>query len=1158
MNSISLRLLSSASLLLATAIPAASQGRTDYLNFEAPQVEPVAIARVGTNDDPYLLVCNTPDNRVEIYDISSADSPVLEARVAVGLEPVSVAFKSFSNGREVMYTADWLGDTVTAVELFSSSNVLTYKMLGSFPVNHTDQVVFDDPQGLADEPVHVLPVESGSTRLILVAKRFGSSISILDAFTGDATTIDPDGAGSRASVTRGGIDMVLTNAGVYPRNPDGSFPSGGEPTGSMAVKEPQCILASPTSTGRFWVLAQQGGGSQITFPTSGGQPMPAFNLDLWSWNLANPATAPFVLPTTTSSPTNALGTTNFSAVFDSTGAIYAVGTEAQNGTAGDANLSSLTNGFAPPMLYRIKPAAPLSSTTVVERNVSGSSINLGQITDIDMYEPTSGTNAGNRYVIAACFTADRWARIRIANTSGELAETSWGILSVAVPMLASSPEMAGPRGVAVNSATHRGYFLNAVDNSIFVANLDSFANGTPIALQNDPLPTYIRQGRKFLYSNVTSATGDSCSKCHIDGRSDQLLWRLSAGSQAGFTETAAGDPLGPQKGFELNEQFAPVGVSFLPYNSPNDDFLNYFAGLLSTGFPATGGFDDPLSDEDVNPKGPLITQALQGLMNFEVEADGDLAHHFSNAPYHWRGDKHTFLDFQAAFVDLQAQSGVTDGQMEEYEEFVNSIHYPPNAVEPITRHYSGAIGDLDDVGDGNGAQRGFKIFHIDDLELFGGRTCSQCHEGTASTDNRWTTVEGHPGGSTLDPNLQPLNTAALRGLRQKEGRLEIDSDTPPPGPGSTFLQTGDFGTGHDGLRGASINSFVGTTPLTTGEKPPVSQFIREFDSGVAPIVGRSVTVSGLDVDASGAFTSMTWKEDLIEEMEHQARLANCGVAVHVYDDDGSGDGNANDVQLSQSFWYKVTELDVSDEPYKEENSSTLLTRQELLDLLNEDADCATFMATPLGSERRVASLSGDASVPSGTPTSIDQIGTNPNTANADGVGMTVGGTLNWTSTDFDPPTHITVFEAFRAACQGASLITTATDEIELPRRLRFTGVGLQEGGRVLMGIDMDNTDEPDLEDEEDFQYITLPIYPTDQYDGEPSDETRIWETAVEFEPATLYMFLLGGSNAPGVAETMNEDASPPAFDPGAWNLYSWSYVAPSGSSTTPVLDPLEY
>jgi hypothetical protein len=76
-------------LLFVGLLPgrADAQGNTDYLNFESPQIKPLAVATVGESD--YLLACNTPDNSVSIADITGGTFR-WTTRVPVGLEPVSV------------------------------------------------------------------------------------------------------------------------------------------------------------------------------------------------------------------------------------------------------------------------------------------------------------------------------------------------------------------------------------------------------------------------------------------------------------------------------------------------------------------------------------------------------------------------------------------------------------------------------------------------------------------------------------------------------------------------------------------------------------------------------------------------------------------------------------------------------------------------------------------------------------------------------------------------------------------------------------------------------------------------------------------------------------------------------------------------------------
>jgi DNA-binding beta-propeller fold protein YncE len=94
-------------LALCTAAPALAQG--DFINFETPQVKPIAVARISGHD--YLLVCNTPADSVEIYD-TSTNAFVTEFRT--GLRPVTVRFNP--NKGQVL-TANFIGDSVTIADL---------------------------------------------------------------------------------------------------------------------------------------------------------------------------------------------------------------------------------------------------------------------------------------------------------------------------------------------------------------------------------------------------------------------------------------------------------------------------------------------------------------------------------------------------------------------------------------------------------------------------------------------------------------------------------------------------------------------------------------------------------------------------------------------------------------------------------------------------------------------------------------------------------------------------------------------------------------------------------------------------------------------------------------------------------------------------------
>ena len=60
-----------------------------FIHFETAPVHPIALSP----DGQVLAVCNLPDNRVELFDVSSG-FPVPLGDVLVGVDPVTVRFRT--------------------------------------------------------------------------------------------------------------------------------------------------------------------------------------------------------------------------------------------------------------------------------------------------------------------------------------------------------------------------------------------------------------------------------------------------------------------------------------------------------------------------------------------------------------------------------------------------------------------------------------------------------------------------------------------------------------------------------------------------------------------------------------------------------------------------------------------------------------------------------------------------------------------------------------------------------------------------------------------------------------------------------------------------------------------------------------------------------
>src|SRR5690348_7822462 len=106
-----------------------------FVTFESGQVRPLAMSPDGT----HLFAVNTPDDRLEIFDLTSGD-PVHAGSVAVGLEPVAVAARSDGE----VWVVNHLSDSVSIVDVASSPPRVTATLLvGDEPRD----IVFAGPGG---------------------------------------------------------------------------------------------------------------------------------------------------------------------------------------------------------------------------------------------------------------------------------------------------------------------------------------------------------------------------------------------------------------------------------------------------------------------------------------------------------------------------------------------------------------------------------------------------------------------------------------------------------------------------------------------------------------------------------------------------------------------------------------------------------------------------------------------------------------------------------------------------------------------------------------------------------------------------------------------------------------------------------------------------
>src|SRR5437773_6055744 len=160
----------------------------DFAHFESSHVHPLAM----TPDGSRLLVVNTPDSRLSVFD-ATGPSLVRIAEIPVGMEPVSVAVR----GNSEAWVVNNLSDDVSVVDLATMHTTATLRV-GDEPsdvvfagtparayvsVSQEDAVKVYDPTNLAAAPV-VIPIPGREPRAL--ARNLDGSEVLVDVFHSSA------------------------------------------------------------------------------------------------------------------------------------------------------------------------------------------------------------------------------------------------------------------------------------------------------------------------------------------------------------------------------------------------------------------------------------------------------------------------------------------------------------------------------------------------------------------------------------------------------------------------------------------------------------------------------------------------------------------------------------------------------------------------------------------------------------------------------------------------------------------------------------------------------------------------------------------------------------------------------------------------------------
>lgn len=767
--------------------------------FESDPVRPMALSPSGAR----LFVTNTPDNRLEIFDLSSG-TPVHEASVSVGLEPVAVAART----EDEVWVVNHLSDSVSIVSL-----------AGDVPEVRRTLLV-------GDEPRDIVFAGTPQRAFITTAHRGQNSPDQRGEYetpgVGRADVWVFDAADPGASLG-GEHETIVTLFGDRPRplavSPDGEtvyagiFRSGNRTT---VITEGAVCRGGPEA-GPCTIRGVQVPGG-VLGPRVNHQGVPAPDVGLiveWDeereawvdeigrdWSAAVPFDLPDydVFEIAASAPVpevtrqhSGVGTILFNmAVHPQSGALFVTNTEANNMTRfeGPGDFVRETEAKAEGEPATLRGHLHESRVTIID----GETVtprHLNPHIDYSLAVPPAGTaersiaqpmgmafsEDGERLYIAGFGSA----RVLVASVDA-LVDGTWS------PEASDFIEVGGgPLDVLLDSERGQFYTLTRFDNTLVTVDTASESVMSRVSLFN-PEPAYVVEGRPFLYdARLSSSNGEaSCGSCHIFGDMDDISWDL--GNPDGDVAENS-NPMGP---LGQSEAFHPL-------------------------------------------KGPMATQSLRGM---------DFA-----GPLHWRGDRSGadtseadpydevagFTTFNEAFGGLlgREEGELPEEDMLRFAEFAMALTYPPNPIRNLDNSL-----EPDE-------ERGRQIYFNDRVDLIA--TCNGCHtlnpsQGAYGTDGR-TTFEGEP---------QEFKVAHLRNLYQRVGRFGMPAGrfftqgTEHMGPqirGYGFVHDGSVDTVERFFHASVFQNF-----RREGDRDAIEAFMMAFDSNLAPIVGQQVTLSAENID----------------------------------------------------------------------------------------------------------------------------------------------------------------------------------------------------------------------------------------------------------------------------------------------------------------------
>lgn len=651
------------SLVAPSLLAVAAHAQGTFVNFESPQSHPIDV----TPDGAVLVACNTADGVLEVFDLVGG-LPQRRGAVAVGVDPVSVRVR----GNGEAWVVNQISDSVSVVDL-ASMRVRRTVLVGDEPAD----LVF------AGSPQRAFVTLAQPNRLVAFDPTLEAPSLTSVTLNGPqprAMAVSPDGSTVYVAIFESGNRTTIVPR-VAVNNTGGPYGGQNPPPNSGTQFDPPRAPGQPLPPRVAHIVRKN---QQNRWMDDNNRDWTSFiTWDFFDHDVAIVDASTLAV----SYAGGALSTVSGIGVAPN-GSVTAVGWDALNHVRFEPKLDGI---FATMLMANVPAAGGAITTSDLNPHLTYDAPTIPAAERAQSVGDPRGvawTTDGSMMFTAALGTN---ALVAMSPAGARLAKIDVG---------------EGPSGVVMHPTAGMVYSLNRFEGSVSAVSTTGLAEVRRVSL-HDATPATVKAGRRFLFNTfVTSGLGHtSCATCHVDGRSDRLVWDL-------------GDPAGAMQVFDETCQVPNGCIQWHPM------------------------------------KGPMTTQVLQGIIG--------------NGPMHWRGEKDNLAEFNVAFTHLQGREfEITAQEMQQLTDYVGSLVFPPNPNRNIDDTLKTSVtifgGQATGLGGTGNPVTGQTIYQT--LQNFGappGLTCNACHALPTGTNQRVDIPA--PGGEQ-----QNRKNAHLREIWRKVG-----------------------------------------------------------------------------------------------------------------------------------------------------------------------------------------------------------------------------------------------------------------------------------------------------------------------------------------------------------------------------------------------------